>query len=146
MSITGGFFESGASAPDINFMGIGAQFEAAGCLDAADPEECFRTAVASGSIADPAGGKAPQLQNLIDGCAAGNPGGLACTELLKERVAAGLGCDTAAIEGLYPGGIVCDCATETCTPTGVAQQKGIPMWAWYAAAGAVGLLLWTRRR
>jgi hypothetical protein len=165
-----GYYEAGDDIgfSAAGFAGIGAQMEAAGCIDHPDPNACFQAAVAAGDIQDPATATG-QIANLTTACKKG--GFISCTQLLVRQLAAGNGCQSQMIEAWHPN-IQCDCnapggakctevqelgwaermalqkATEPPTAEyGAAKAlKNVPPWAWLAGAGALGWLVWRMRR
>jgi hypothetical protein len=105
-------YESGNQIPEgAELVGLMAQLEAAGCVSAANPLECFKDAVAAGTVKDPAV-VANQISNITRACKNGGIG--SCTDLLRRNDELGLGCQKAVIESWHPN-VTCDCDTRLCT-------------------------------
>ena len=160
--------ESGQGPPSGEDMsGLFAEFEAAGCVgeDITDPFQCYRDAIDSGLIKDPAGA-GNHIGNMIQACKRGGVG--SCREFMKTALRTDMGCQAEKIAQWAPN-ISCDCDTMKCveitplswqerralqlgaavaTPTeatvGNAKLPG-PTWAWVAGAGVAAWLIFGRK-
>ena len=140
------YAETGAEIFDAaGFNKIAAQIEAAGCLSATDPLQCYREAVQAGMVAPPTD-TAGAAENIVFACK--NGGVASCTEILRQNDALGIGCLSDLISSWHPN-IICDCETMKCAEVAALTSKqrdkqqgagGIASWMYVAGiGGALGV-------